>query len=66
MRIPALREMSAITKMVRYQEVMEHSPKGWIPPRCYALDMGFWRNLMMRCRLAYGVFTGKYDALVQR
>jgi len=43
--------------------VMSQNSKGaWVPARPMPYLYSGWRSLKNRFKLAYGVFTGKYDA----
>lgn len=41
----------------------EYQRGKWGPARPVPYDAGWYRNLKLRLKLAWGVFTGRYDAL---
>lgn len=57
MRLPSVFTASEIA---RWTVAEEHEPGRWRPARCCAINHREWR---FRLRLAWRVFTGRYDAL---
>lgn len=59
MRVPALFEAETIVRQA--SEVRAQKGDRWVPVRSLGYS-GFY--LLRRLKLAWGVFTGKYDAVV--
>ena len=60
MRTPCLYKANEIKHWANDRAVKFNGKNIWIPARAYSLS---GLNLMQRAMNAWGVFTGKYDAL---
>lgn len=59
MSVPQIIHADQLTKDWPRVEIVDAAGRGWMLVRPYALG-----NVITRVRLAWGVFTGKYDALM--
>lgn len=58
MRVPVV---YTATEIVNWHVAEEYAPGKWRPSRCCPFDG--WCHLRTRLRIAWAVFTGRYDAL---